>query len=213
MKKAMVGVYFLTVLCFLVIWLPCQAADDSLYVCKNNKTGTPRLVSSPNLCKAKTEHLVTLTSGTQETSCGIKVYDANNQYLGYLGTLYESELSNSGLIEIYIPSLKKFAFIGTWGTWADDVGKKGIFAERSFYYESNNCTGTPYAENIYGIYKGPNDKYYTAKNGYPTLITKNSAGGVNGCSHDSSNFDSLLVEAIEVTLPFTVPVALPFRFE
>jgi len=66
MKKQTGVISFLTVLCFLlVIWLPCHATDDSVYVCKNNKTGTPRLVNSPNKCNAKTEHLVTLIPATQ----------------------------------------------------------------------------------------------------------------------------------------------------
>ncbi len=65
MKKQTAVIGFLTMICFLlVIWLPCQADDDAVYVCKNIKTGAPRLVKSSNLCK-KTEHLVTLTAGNQ----------------------------------------------------------------------------------------------------------------------------------------------------
>jgi hypothetical protein len=61
MKKQSGAISFFTVLCFLFgIWLPCQAADDLIYACKNIKTGTPRLVSSPNKCKTKTEYAVTL---------------------------------------------------------------------------------------------------------------------------------------------------------
>ena len=61
MKKQTAVIGFLTMLCFLlVIWLPCQAADDNIYACKNNKTEKPRFVNSPTQCK-KTEHLVTLT--------------------------------------------------------------------------------------------------------------------------------------------------------
>ncbi len=60
MKKQTAVIGFLTMLCFLlVIWLPCQAADDNIYACKNNKTEKPRFVNSPTQCK-KTEHLVTL---------------------------------------------------------------------------------------------------------------------------------------------------------
>ena len=63
MKKQTAAVGFLTMLCFLlVIWLPCQAADDNIYACKNIKTGKPRFVNTPTQCK-KTEYLVTLTAG------------------------------------------------------------------------------------------------------------------------------------------------------
>jgi hypothetical protein len=65
MKKVTLAIIFLTAFCFLLaIGLPCQATDNALYVCKNNKTGTPRLVNSPSKCNAKTEHLVTLTPAT-----------------------------------------------------------------------------------------------------------------------------------------------------
>ena len=65
MKKQTGAISFLTILCFLfVIWLPCQAADNEIYACKNKKTGTPRFVNAPNKCK-KTEHLVTLNGQTQ----------------------------------------------------------------------------------------------------------------------------------------------------
>jgi len=47
MKKQTV-ISFLTVLCFLLVtWLPCQAEDNALYICKNKKTdsGMRHLVS------------------------------------------------------------------------------------------------------------------------------------------------------------------------
>ena len=65
MKKQTAVIGFLTMLCFLlVIWLPCQAADNNIYACKSNKTEKPRLVNSPTQCK-KTEHLVTVTPGNR----------------------------------------------------------------------------------------------------------------------------------------------------
>jgi hypothetical protein len=67
MKKQTGVKSFLTILCFLlVIWLPCQAADNEIYACKNNKTGKPRFVSSPDKCKTKTEHLVILNGTAQQ---------------------------------------------------------------------------------------------------------------------------------------------------
>jgi hypothetical protein len=63
MKKQTAVISFLTILCFiLVVWVPSQA-DDTVYVCKNSKTGAPRLVKASNQCK-KTEYLVTLYGGT-----------------------------------------------------------------------------------------------------------------------------------------------------
>ena len=67
MKKQTGVISFLTILCFLLVTgLPCQAADNEIYACKNNKTGTPRFVSSPNKCKTKTEHLVILNGTDQQ---------------------------------------------------------------------------------------------------------------------------------------------------
>lgn len=103
MRKFTAAISFLTVLCFLLVtWLPCHAADDSLYICKNKKTGNPRFVNSPEKCKTKTEYLVTLTPTTQGQR-GINVYDANDQYLGIL-----SGDPPSYPTKIYLPSMKKF---------------------------------------------------------------------------------------------------------
>ena len=62
----------------------------------------------------------------------IKVYDANDQYLGiYLQRTYTI---NTELIEIFSPSLGMPIVI------RDD----GIF-ERVIYFESDNCSGTAYS--------------------------------------------------------------------
>jgi hypothetical protein len=67
MRKKTSAISFLTVFCFLLVtWLPCQAVDDIIYACKNIKTGTPRLVNSPNKCKTKTEYPVTLSGTSQQ---------------------------------------------------------------------------------------------------------------------------------------------------
>jgi hypothetical protein len=211
----------LVIVCFLFIsWVPCQAADEAVYICKNSKTGTPRLVKSPNLCKAKTEYLITLTSGNQGpqgpqgpsgSSGGVKVYAANSQYLGDLVEVLSPTFSEGGLMIIYIPSLHKTAAIGSWEY------KKGEFADIDKWpveYETTNCTGKPYTYNIYDLFKGPDGKYYTAKNGNPTTVYINAAWYADdwGCHREGGN--EVVVEAIEVTtLPFTVPIPLPLRFE
>lgn len=65
MKKQTAVMIFLTILCFSIgLYVTCQA-DDVLYVCKNKKTEAPRLVSSPDKCKTKTEYLVKLSPGIQ----------------------------------------------------------------------------------------------------------------------------------------------------
>jgi hypothetical protein len=220
MKKQTGVISFLTILCFLlVIWLPCQAADDSLYVCKNNKTGAPRLVKAPNLCKAKTEYLVTLTSGTQGPtgptgaqgpqgaqgpSSGAKVYDAADQSLGiFLETIDTGEQMMPAM-KILIEELKREAVIDVF---------TGELALGGFSYESTDCTGTPYirAMDLYKVVKGSAGKYYTGTYMQPFSITVNSF--FQGDCFHSPGYSDAGVVATEVTLPFTTPVALPMRLE
>jgi len=64
MKQLTVVITLLTAFCFLLaMGLPCQATDNTVYVCKNNITGKPRLVNSSSKCNAK-EYLVMLTPAT-----------------------------------------------------------------------------------------------------------------------------------------------------
>jgi hypothetical protein len=231
MKKQTAVISFFTVICFLfVTWVPCHAADASLYVCKNNKTGAPRLVKSPTLCKAKTEYLVTLTAGSQGStgpqgptgstgpqgaqgsagpSSGAKVYDAADQFLGYYIT---SSGGDNPLIEVMIEPLKKHAHIEDFS---------GELALDSVYFQSTDCTGTPYThnENKYRVFRGHTGKYYTGTYMQPVSFFYNSLYYYNSCLQIDPNqrpgyvTESSSVVAIEVTLPFTTPVALPMRLE
>ena len=228
MKKQTGVISFLTILCFLlVIWAPCQAADDSLYVCKNNKTGAPRLVKSPTLCKAKTEYLVTITSGTlgppgptgaqgpAGPSSGAEVYDAADQFLGYYVTSYGGSgydgINNLDTV-VMIEPFKKHAYI-------EDIS--GELPIDSVYFESADCTGTPYTHNYnkYRVFRGHTGKYYTGTYMQPVSLIYNSLYYYNSCQQSDPNQrpDGLKayssVVAIEVTLPFTTPVALPMRLE
>lgn len=233
MKKYTAAISFVTVLCFiLVTWIPCQAADNALYVCKNNKTGAPRLVKSPTLCK-KTEYLVTITSGTQGPQGiqgpqgpqglpgGIGVYDANNQYLGTLIQMYSD--SEGGEMDIYIPALKRVIRIKNC-TYCDNPGD--IAWEESFYglfYESNNCTGQAYWEYspraVTYVRKDVPGEYYIGNSLVSReliFLSKKENGACESFSQpvtSSEYFNFGTVEAIQVNLPFTLPVALPLHFD
>jgi hypothetical protein len=239
MKRQTAAISFLTVLCFLLVtWLPCQAEDNALYICKNNKTGAPRLVKSPTLCKAKTEYLVTITSGAQGptgpqgpqgaqgptgstgpqgaqgpqgtagSSRGATVYDAADQSLGiFLETTDKYEPVGdffSPAIKILIESLEREAVINAF---------TGQLDNGFFYYESTDCTGTPYmnANILYRVNKSAG-KYYTGTYMQPVSVMVNSDFNGVTCEHNEYLQNNLVV-ATEVTLPFTTPVALPMRFE
>ena len=231
MKKQTGVISFLTILCFLlVIWLPCQAVDDSLYVCKNNKTGAPRLVKSPTLCKAKTEYLVTITSGTQGPtgaqgaqgpagpSSGAKVYDAADQLLGIFLELDDEVPTIKILIESSV--INVFTRVAVINVFTGEI--EGV----TLSYESTDCTGTPYmpTENLRRVRRN-GGKYYTGTYMDPVGFPVNSSFFDSKChpfvppSTCPAPYLCKLppmgggVVAIEVTLPFTTPVALPMRLE
>jgi len=227
MIKRTAIISFLTISCFFMgLWLTCQASDDTIYVCKNNKTGTPRLVSDPSKCKTTTEHLVTLNSCMQgpqgpQGSQGLQgpqgppgfsgpsVYDANNQFLGYV----DHYAPAFGGIEIYIPSLKKFMGIVTSTIGALPAGE---VHSPPIYFANKNCNGKAYVimDAIHAIAKIAG-KYYTGKIMSMIELQPNSAWDSNSgsCFDVTWNPGGLVELTEEISLPFNTPVALPLRIE
>jgi len=227
MIKRTAIISFLTISCFFMgLWLPCQASDDTIYVCKNNKTGTPRLVSDPSKCKTTTEHLVTLNSCMQGPQgpqgpqglqgpqgptgfTGASVYDDNNQFLGYVDH-YSPGYDG---IKIYIPSLKNFIGIVTSTVGSLPVGE---VLSAGLYFQSSDCSGKPYIsmDAAHGIVKVAG-KYYTGKSMHMFEPDVHSFwDSYNSICLNLSWEPGGLVELTEeISLPFNTPVALPLRIE
>ncbi|NOZ68874.1 MAG: hypothetical protein GXP46_06450 [Deferribacteres bacterium] len=132
-------------------------------------------------------------------SDGIKVYDANGQYLGLS--------SFSHLYSVYVPSMSTYVGIDL------STGEARIV---DLYFKSNDCTGTPYVRPSQTYWIGKNRvKYYTGARTVPVKKKINSwDNGYSECVVHHIGFVSV-VPAEEVpaaSLPFTFPVALPLEF-
>jgi len=128
------------------------------------------------------------------------VYDASDQFLGYLQDRGDN-------MKIYVPSLKKIINIDT------NDGESS--AQFGLWFESAGCTGQPYSEtdSMYRIQRNAG-KYYAGKIMAPITTTNNSYLLDDGsCMTNEYPSESLSVEAIVVTLPFTTPVTIPMRLE
>jgi hypothetical protein len=130
----------------------------------------------------------------------IRVMDNNDQYLGNLIGVGE-------VLVIYLPSLKRMIHI--------DFVSGEVYGAYGIWYTSTDCSGIGYSEPItmYRICVN-NGKYYA---GAVTESVKKYNNSYRNFSGDciinsfSSEIDSIPVD--EVTLPFTVPVAIPIRFD
>lgn len=167
----------------------------------------------------------------------LKVFDYNNQFLGYLidkNTFYIPSLKALAGTEI---RYKYFTYTGT--------GYEGYLMEiasltsRSpmVYFTSTDCTGTAFYEPLEPIesygYIGRDsktEKYYIVKDKpiiqiiahssqpvYPGAGNADGNGYTGQCTPYSAEGEATWVtpgrDLTEVTLPFTTPIALPFRYE
>jgi hypothetical protein len=181
-----------------------------------------------NDCDGKTDLLDTedcWEEGPQGPAGAIDVYDANNQYLGILLDMHES------FAKIYIPSMGKFIRISISSTDAGTISNQGTSTDTGLYYESTDCSGQPYQVCHGGAETSPCvyyiiPTYDIASSALPktaryfitddsTIIDERSFSSnyrLGECSQSSMETFSNLA-AIEVTLPFNTPVAVPLRFE
>jgi|WetSurMetagenome_2_1015567.scaffolds.fasta_scaffold445687_1 hypothetical protein len=148
MKKQTEVISFLTVLCFLlVIWLPCQAADDVIYACKNNKTGKPRFVSSPSQCKTNTEHLVTLNgTSQQQQNMTLQCVTAELYYTVSASLNYCQDPSSLTITNPYPSSTNPTdifeVFCESPSSLGDDVITWGLRCKEGWV--NTGCTGTSF---------------------------------------------------------------------
>jgi hypothetical protein len=128
----------------------------------------------------------------------IDVYDADGQYLGiYLGGT-----------TFYIPSLKS-TFVTNAGGQTDRTA--------ALYFESRDCIEGQllyaWRDRQLGVYK--NDlKYYKAIGTPQEVILWQSQRGVEGgCHNVNPPATDNLIAVEEITLPFTLPVAIPLSLQ
>jgi hypothetical protein len=202
MKRLNILLSFLTIMGFLFATSLTCYAQGEVYGCAKKKGGYLRIVTDPNLCKSN-ETAVTMNQGAAGSG-EIKAYDANGQYLG----IFIEEDSNT--LHIYVPSLKKIVWI---------LLEDGNLDGGDLYFTSSDCSGQPYAglfwSSMYEVFKNYG-KYYAAVEMAPLSLTSLSFKGTDGqCRLVPQAYQNPpLVNVIEgISLPFTLPVALPVRLE
>jgi hypothetical protein len=154
--------------------------------------------------------LLWIISGTAMAE--MKVYDADDQFLGILLGVEEGPL-------VYLSSLDMIVTLNTDET----VSPKGKYSDAStecFYYTAADCAGTPYVYGGYGnakvIYKkGGTSNYYSLDIGTSNVFTPASYCDQSGVCNNASgpHGEAFYFRVQSVTLPFSTPVKHPFKWE
>jgi len=147
---------------------------------------------------------VIVTLNPSIAKADIQVYDNNNQYLGLLLELGDTQLS------VFIPSLG--------ASWIFQPNGSPCGDEAQAYFVSSDCSGQPFS-------RGPlpyiNDLTETDLAGYfkpdyssKDNITPGSYIEFNCVCQSTSGYPQGEYYPLnQVQMPFTTPIALPLRFE
>jgi hypothetical protein len=143
--------------------------------------------------------------GPPEEGC-LNVYDANDQYLGILLDSKEGYTTT-----IYIPSLDAITQLRPTGRIVRDNAV-------SFYFESDDCTGTPYVDMpmLHFIQKSCIGIYLPDLNNARTFIPGSSLScypSPEPCEPFTGTDQVHLAPVVDFEFPFTLPVSPPLRLE
>jgi hypothetical protein len=136
----------------------------------------------------------------------IHVYDNNNQYSGILIYMNDDEM------DLFIPSLGgTFKYATDYSGWCGD--------ELQVVFESSNCSGTPYSQGLFPLIfdfsPTPIEGFYKVNYSGKKTFQPQSQYGLNNCDCEQINYlpSAEYYPYVQVQMPFTIPLALPFRFE
>jgi hypothetical protein len=167
--------------------------------------------------------------GTGEPSSLFKVYDANNQFLGYsrsFPTGDSGSFSYNGSSpptwkyptfsppSVRIPELEREVVFYMTGALGDVMGG-------TVYYTSTDCSGTAYGATItsYQIlsyWNGQQAVYYTGQEASQGVFIQSYQNANQGCNAQGPLANPIygwFVPLTQVTLPFNTPIALPLKFK
>jgi hypothetical protein len=136
----------------------------------------------------------------------LNVYDANDQYLGILLDSKEGYITT-----IYIPSLDAITQLRRTGRIVRDDAV-------SFYFESDDCTGTPYVDMpmLHFIQNSCIGIYLPDLNNARTFIPGSSLScypSPEPCEPFTGTDQVHLAPVVDFEFPFTLPVSPPLRLE
>lgn len=129
---------------------------------------------------------------------GIKVYDANDQFLGLLLDT-NSAISIDG-VSIFVPSISYPVYIDVDGNTDNS----------SLYYKSTDCTGQPYSvewRHLIRPYAG--EKVYIPTGAHREIFVGRRTNQSGECL---STNEGPRYPVKEVSLPFPFPISLPLKY-
>ena len=157
--------------------------------------------------------LIILVFSSLPAKAEFKIYDANDQFLGIF-------LNAGGPLMLYNPSMDRLVVFDEDES-SNPIGQyQDIQVFDTVYYAEDGCQGYPY---VYGgdhcakvTGKIPcNDKYYSTNTNFPAVFMFKSRRYKSNCGCDDTNgtFDTFYLRLELVTLPFSTPIKVPYRFE
>jgi len=167
--------------------------------------------------------LVLLTLSVSVQSAEIRVYDANDDFVGVLIGSTSEYKGVTPSINVFVPSVKKIIWLSASNEYLMTDGV-------TFYYTTPDCTGQPYAKAAgsdhlrYRILSWcPDDKIYMRESdGFSgetrqIVASKSFPDWPESCVCNTTteplNLETVRVIDVTTSLPFSYPMAMPLRFE
>jgi hypothetical protein len=215
-KILSIAIFLLLISLFAVVRPPAKAAANPIfatfqYVDNAISTALSPIHSAITSLQAQQASQAVQISDLQ-TSIGrqLRAYDANGQELGIL-------INHQGASDmVYSLPINKFISL-------DELG--GLDGRTGAYYQSSDCTGTPYEPNEASTHNANNVLPYNQQVFYvinisetPTTFTANSVSVWNDAANHAfcNPISQTLTDAYQlhtISLPFTTPIAEPLQFK
>ena len=196
----------------LLSYSPVCAQEVVEFGCKGKRAGYLRIVDSPDQCR-KHETAVTFgqpAAAQQESVTAVKqlkVYDVSGQFIGIL---INSEVWAE--VNIYSPDTETFFYLNP--DW-QNINQYYTY-EEALYYESQDCTGTPYRSNYYPYFNYAfrnSGAYYKATDVVENISAQSSVYGSAECNtYDHPQEIEANRAIVMENLPFTLPIEGPLQF-
>jgi len=194
------ALFMTLMICFL-----SHANDNAINGCYKKNGGQLRIVNDAKEC-LPSEISISLnpTSSSMRASAGVKVYDANDQFLGIL---LDEEGSPYYRMKVFVPSLSRAVLIG----YAD-----GEIPFNHIYLPTDDCSGIPYGNPAmrYQVFQTSDGRYFTSEDSQVETISVSSQLYYGVTCWKFSPVSMTVIPLREImTLPFSLPIAHPLKFE
>ncbi len=217
MKKS-IAIAWMILTIFLVSVSQCWTQENEIYGCYQKKNGQLRIVSKSRACLPSEIPISWNKIGPQGPSDPAgssgsasqpspRVYDSNGEFIGIL------PIESDGFLSILIPDFSKFISLSP-----DNGDVNPFYPSVYLYFDGDNCTGNSYFDTSlrYLIVK-VDSKYIKADDVSSQCRDIRSISAPDwGAGRQCRAYTGGCMATIpykEVTLPFTLPVALPLYFE